>query len=156
MYICSSKYYWKTDVFFFFFLLWTKIGILPKFCIFTFHQICIAHLYAWSHLKNQSKSTSLYLYYHTFCAIILSTLFNFFTPSTAERKEFMLDFAKTLVEANIPIEKAPKLADFLQKYCKQGGSIPALFHFRSKYQPDTPGTSYSQQLLCPLNNDKVW
>ncbi len=57
-------------------------------------------------------------------------------PSTAERKEFVLDLTKALVEADIPIEKASKLAAFLQKYCKQGGSLPALSHLRSDYLPE--------------------
>lgn len=48
----------------------------------------------------------------------------------------MLDFTKALVEADIPIEKAPKLAVFLQKYCKQGGSLPAPSHLRSDYLPE--------------------
>ena len=58
------------------------------------------------------------------------------TPSTAERKEFVLDFTKALVEADIPLEKAPKLSAFLQKYCKQGGSLPAPSHLRSDYLPE--------------------
>lgn len=58
------------------------------------------------------------------------------TPSTAERKEFVLDLTKALVEADIPLEKAPKLAAFLKKYCKQGGSVPAPSHLRSDYLPE--------------------
>ena len=48
----------------------------------------------------------------------------------------MLDFTKALVEADIPLEKAPKLTAFLQKYCKQGGSLPAPSHLRSDYLPE--------------------
>uniref|UniRef100_A0A8C2AZV4 Uncharacterized protein n=1 Tax=Cyprinus carpio TaxID=7962 RepID=A0A8C2AZV4_CYPCA len=45
------------------------------------------------------------------------------TPSTAERKEFIFDFIKTFIEADIPLEKTSKLPAILQKYCKQGGSV---------------------------------
>lgn len=48
----------------------------------------------------------------------------------------MLDFTKALVEADNPLEKAPKLAAFLQKYCKQGGSGPAPSHLHSDYLPE--------------------
>ncbi|KAL1250938.1 hypothetical protein QQF64_018734 [Cirrhinus molitorella] len=54
----------------------------------------------------------------------------------AERKEFVLDLTKALTEADIPLEKAPKLAGILQKYCKQGGSVPASSHLRSDYLPE--------------------
>uniref|UniRef100_A0A8C2DKF4 Uncharacterized protein n=1 Tax=Cyprinus carpio TaxID=7962 RepID=A0A8C2DKF4_CYPCA len=53
------------------------------------------------------------------------------TPSTAERKEFIFDFIKTFIEADIPLEKTSKLPAILQKYCKQGGSVPAPSHLRS-------------------------
>ncbi|XP_042261208.1 uncharacterized protein LOC121892296 [Thunnus maccoyii] len=55
------------------------------------------------------------------------------TPSTAEGKEFVLDFTKALLEADIPLEKSPKLAPFLQK---QGGSVPAPSHLQSDYLPE--------------------
>ncbi|XP_046879422.1 uncharacterized protein LOC124469923 [Hypomesus transpacificus] len=58
------------------------------------------------------------------------------TPSTAERKEFILDLTRTLIEADIPLEKAPKLSTFLQKHCKQGGSIPAPSHLRTEDLPE--------------------
>ncbi len=57
------------------------------------------------------------------------------TPSTAERKEFIFDFTKTFIEADIPLEKTSKFSPFLQKYCKQGGSVPAPSHLRSDYLP---------------------
>ena len=41
-----------------------------------------------------------------------------------------------MVEADIPLEKAPKLSEFLRKYCKQGGSLPAPSHLRSDYLPE--------------------
>ncbi|KAJ8353378.1 hypothetical protein SKAU_G00209450 [Synaphobranchus kaupii] len=57
-------------------------------------------------------------------------------PSTVEKKEFILDFTRTLIEADIPLEKDPKFAAFLKRHCKQGGSIPAAFHLRSDYLPE--------------------
>uniref|UniRef100_A0A8C2KNF4 Uncharacterized protein n=1 Tax=Cyprinus carpio TaxID=7962 RepID=A0A8C2KNF4_CYPCA len=54
------------------------------------------------------------------------------TPSTAERKEFIFDFIKTFIEADIPLEKKKRSA-FLQKYYKQGGSVPALITFHNYF-----------------------
>uniref|UniRef100_A0A3Q3IYX0 Uncharacterized protein n=1 Tax=Monopterus albus TaxID=43700 RepID=A0A3Q3IYX0_MONAL len=48
------------------------------------------------------------------------------TPSRAKRKEFVLSLTKAFIQSDIPLEKAPKLATFFQKYCKQGGSVPYL------------------------------
>lgn len=58
------------------------------------------------------------------------------TTSKSERKEFVLDFIKTLAEADVPLEKAPKFSGFLKKYCKQGGAIPAPSHLRTDYLPE--------------------
>uniref|UniRef100_A0A674ALC4 Uncharacterized protein n=1 Tax=Salmo trutta TaxID=8032 RepID=A0A674ALC4_SALTR len=50
------------------------------------------------------------------------------TPSTAERKEFTLDFTRTLIKADIPLEKGPKFSTFLKKHCREVMStyVPSL------------------------------
>uniref|UniRef100_A0A8C8GX22 Uncharacterized protein n=1 Tax=Oncorhynchus tshawytscha TaxID=74940 RepID=A0A8C8GX22_ONCTS len=55
---------------------------------------------------------------------------------TSERKEFTLDFTRTLIKADIPVEKGPKFSTFLKKHCKQGGSTPAPYYQRSDYLPE--------------------
>ncbi|CAB1328790.1 unnamed protein product, partial [Coregonus sp. 'balchen'] len=55
------------------------------------------------------------------------------TPST-ERKEFILDFTRTLIKADI-LEMGPKFSTFLKKHCKQGGSFPVPSHLRTEYLP---------------------
>ncbi|CAB1336903.1 unnamed protein product, partial [Coregonus sp. 'balchen'] len=58
------------------------------------------------------------------------------TPSsTAERKEFILDFTRKLIKPDIPLEEGPKFSTFLKKHCKQGGSIPVPSHLCTEYLP---------------------
>uniref|UniRef100_A0A9R1SQK1 Uncharacterized protein n=2 Tax=Cyprinus carpio TaxID=7962 RepID=A0A9R1SQK1_CYPCA len=51
----------------------------------------------------------------------------------SERKEFIFDFIKTFIEADIPLEKTYTFSAFLQKYCKQGAAVMAPSHLRSDY-----------------------
>lgn len=77
------------------------------------------------------------------------------TPSTAERKEFIYDFIKTFIEADIPLEKTSKFSSFLQKYCKQGGSIPAPSHLRSDYLPHL-FPQYLEDIKQAVNGSPVY
>ncbi|KAJ8359049.1 hypothetical protein SKAU_G00155740 [Synaphobranchus kaupii] len=41
-----------------------------------------------------------------------------------------------MIEADVPLEKAPTFASFLKKNCKQGGSIVAASHLHTEYLPE--------------------
>uniref|UniRef100_A0A4W3GIQ4 Uncharacterized protein n=1 Tax=Callorhinchus milii TaxID=7868 RepID=A0A4W3GIQ4_CALMI len=56
--------------------------------------------------------------------LALTICFSRAATSYMERKEFRLDFVRSLIRADIPLEKAPAFQEFLWKYTKQGWSIP--------------------------------
>ena len=51
------------------------------------------------------------------------------------REEFILDTVSLCTHADIPLHKAEKMRPFLQKYCKQAGSLPQLSTLRMVYVP---------------------
>ena len=51
------------------------------------------------------------------------------------REEFILDTVSLCAHADIPLHKVDKLRPFLQKYCKQAGSLPQLSTLRKLYVP---------------------
>ena len=48
---------------------------------------------------------------------------------------FCLDFVKTFVHANIPLEKAVKFKSFLEMYTNQDGTLPGADTLRREYLP---------------------
>ena len=51
------------------------------------------------------------------------------------REEFVLDYVCLCTRADIPLHKTDKMRPFLQKYCKQAGSLPQLPTLRKVYVP---------------------
>ncbi|CAG8612295.1 724_t:CDS:2 [Cetraspora pellucida] len=63
------------------------------------------------------------------------------------RKNIVMSFVKTLVEANIPLEKANKLQPWIRKNVCEGGSISAANILRREYLPIT-----SDSCTCSVIN----
>ena len=55
--------------------------------------------------------------------------------SNEERSNFVMDFVKMRLKANIPLEKCEKMKPFLVKHTKQGGMIRSAQHLRQQYVP---------------------
>ena len=53
--------------------------------------------------------------------------------SREQRSDFVEEFVRILVCANIPLEKAEHMRPFLHAYCKQGGTIPGPYKLRCEY-----------------------
>lgn len=51
------------------------------------------------------------------------------------REEFVLDFIKMATMADIPLEKVEKMKPFLQKHCRQAGTLSQASTLRYKYVP---------------------
>ncbi|CAG8830250.1 24514_t:CDS:2, partial [Gigaspora rosea] len=51
------------------------------------------------------------------------------------RQAIIKNLVETVVMANIPLEKVNNLRPFLQKYCREGGSIPQAPTLRQVYLP---------------------
>ena len=51
------------------------------------------------------------------------------------REEFVLDYVCLCTRADIPLHKTDKMRPFLQKYCKQAGSLPQLPTLHKVYVP---------------------
>jgi hypothetical protein len=55
------------------------------------------------------------------------------TSTQVARRVIVDDFVKTLIEADIPLEKADSLLPFLKRWCRDGGSIPTCSVLRRLY-----------------------
>ena len=55
--------------------------------------------------------------------------------SREQRSDFVEEFVRILVCANIPLEKTEHMRPFLRAYCKQGGTIPGPYKLRREYLP---------------------
>lgn len=65
-----------------------------------------------------------------------STVTASFSKSSHDaREEFVLDFIKMCTQADIPLHKVSKMKPFVQKHCKQGGSLPQEATIRQVYIP---------------------
>ena len=51
------------------------------------------------------------------------------------REEFVLDYVKLCTLADIPLHKTEKMRPFMQKYCKQAGTLPQVSTLRKVYVP---------------------
>ena len=85
------------------------------------------HLKCPSHKNNKAKKANKSLPKQT----TLITAIN----SSIQRSDFVKDFVKMCLVANIPLEKTAKMMPFMRKHCKVGGALTTGKNLRDNYVP---------------------
>ena len=101
------------------------------FCKYCSHSVTyskkstvLSHVRSKKHLKLKEKGNPRR-------QTTVTTLVNSFQT----RNQFVKDFVKMCVAANIPLEKATRMQPFIKKYCREGGTLTTSKNLRENYIP---------------------